>query len=421
MLIRRVLGAGPFLGLGLLLTACAAPTPASPNPTTPPAKPTAAPAATGPTAPAGSPAAKPTVAASRAASPAASPVAKAGSVASPAPSPVAKAAAVPSFNEQAVADFYRGKVVRIMVGASPGGGFDLQSRLLANHLSRHIPGNPTVIVENKPGAGTLLVANTVYNSEAKDGTVMGSFNEALVLEQAIGAESIQFDARRYNWIGSANQDVGACMTRTDIGVSSVQDLLGGREFKMGSPGAGVGENTPKLLNAALGTNFTLIRGYNDSANVRLAIQRKEIDGYCTSLSTLLARERQEIEGTDATLKVFLVTGDKSPDHPLLAGVPAAESLARTPEARALLRAGTAPGRISKPFAVAPEVPRDRVEALRKAVADAYADPELRAESARTNLEIEPSTGEEVTRVVTELLNTPPDILERLKQTLATGS
>lgn len=396
--MRRELGL-VLLG-GLLILGCTPAAPPSPSPT---AARAAAPSQTA--AVVGSPAAKPVASPSPAVS------------ASPSPAAAKPAASPAPFDERAVADFYRGKVIRIVAGASPGGGFDLQSRLLANHLSRHMPGNPQVIVENRPGAGTLLAANAVYNSDPKDGTFMGSFNETLVLQQAVGGEGIQFDARKYQWIGSANNDVGVCLARTDSRVQSLQELLDGKEFIIGSPGAGVGEDTPRVANAALGTNFKLVRGYNDSSNVRLALERKEIDGFCSSLSTVLVRDRQSLEGPSASLRLLFLTGDKAPSHALLQGVPTLVSLAKSEEAKSLLRAAAAPGQISKPFAVAPGVLQDRVLALRRAVASAYADPQLRAEAERAGLEIDPSTGDEVTRVVEELLSTPPATLQKLKAVL----
>jgi tripartite-type tricarboxylate transporter receptor subunit TctC len=376
---------------GLLAAACAPA--AAPGPTPEAAKPT--PAAATPAAPA------------PAATPAATPVAK-----------PAQAAAPAGFDERAVADFYRGKTIRFLVGFAPGGSFDLYSRLLAKHMPQYIPGNPTIIAENRPGAASIVAANAVYNTEPKDGTVIGSINEFGVLQQLLGQEGIQFDAARFHWLGASVDTVSACLARSDVGINSVQDIMNGRELVVGTTGLGAAtHDTPAVLNAALGTNFKLVSGYAGISTVQLALESREVDGYCVSWDAMLIVGRQMLEGNNPTAKVFLVMGDKPVDHPYLQGVPAAETLAKTDEARQLLRAVHAPSQMSKPFAVAPEVPRDRVEALRRAMEQAFANPQLKEEASRSELEVAARNGQEVTQIVQELLGTRPEIVARLKDIL----
>jgi tripartite-type tricarboxylate transporter receptor subunit TctC len=149
-------------------------------------------------------------------------------------SPVAQS---DGFDEQAVANFYRGKTIRILVGFAPGGTFDLYARMVAKVLPKHIPGNPSVVVENKPGAGSILAANVLYNAEAKDGTVIATFNESLLLQQLIGAQGIEFDAGKFQWLGSAVNQPPGCTIRADLGISGIEDLRA-REVVLGAPGPG---------------------------------------------------------------------------------------------------------------------------------------------------------------------------------------
>ncbi len=331
------------------------------------------------------------------------------------PSPTSKPAA---FDERAVADFYRGKTIRIVVGFAPGGAFDVYSRILAKYLPKYLPGSPTVIVENRPGAGSVLAANAVYNTEPKDGTVIGSFNEFLVLQQLMDAPGIQFDTGRFQWLGSSVSTFSACLARTDVGIRSIQEIMDGKELVVGTTGPGAAtHDTPAVLNAALGTRFKLVPGYDGIAKVQLALESKEVDGYCVSFDAVQIVGRHMLEGDSPSARVLVVMGDKTLDHPFLKGVPAAETLAKTEEARTLLRTLHAPSQMSKPFAVAPDVPRDRVEALRKAVADSFADPQFRDEAQRAQQEVSPSNGERVTAIVRQLLSTPPPVVARLKDVL----
>jgi hypothetical protein len=322
------------------------------------------------------------------------------------------------FNEQAVADFYRGKTIRILVGFSAAGAFDFYSRLLATHMSQYIPGNPNIIVENRPGAGSALAANLVYAVEPKDGTVIGSFNEFLVLQQLLGAEGIQFDAARFNWLGSSVDTTSTCLVRSDVGVNSIHEALGGRELNMGATSPGTPTyDTPAVMNTSLGTRFRMVSGYEGIAQINLALEAREIDGYCVSLDAIQIVARRLVEAEPPGLKILSVMGTQAPDHPYVRGVPATEPLARGEREKMLLRAVHAPSRISKPFAVAPEVPLDRVEALRRAMVAVYNDPAFVEEARAANQERSPSDGARVAAVVEELLRTPADAVAELKNIL----
>lgn len=325
----------------------------------------------------------------------------------------------PAFDEKAVADFYRGKAIKIVIGSGPGGIYDIYSRLMARHMPRHIPGSPIIIVQPRPGAGGLIAANSVYNTEPKDGTVIGSFGETFVLRQAIGAPGIEFDSAKYQWIGSAIRTAVACVARTDSAVASFRDVMEGKPLTVGTmaPGSAI-YDTPAIINAALGTRMNLVRGYRGVAEIVLATEGKEVDGYCAAWQAMLTTGRHPRLLKDGIIRPILIMGDKTPDHPFLKGVPAAETLARTEEARQLLRAMHAPSKIYVPYVVHPQVPRDRVEALRKAFWATYTDPEFIADAKKAGgIEFTPSTGEQVTQVVRDILSTPPAVLSRMKKIL----
>src|ERR687898_2164794 len=185
------------------------------------------------------------------------------------------------FDEKPVAEFYRGKIIRIVIGSGPGGTYDIYSRLISRHMSRFIPGTPTLLVQPRAGAGGLIAANAVYNAEPKDGTVIGSFGETFPLRQAMGAPGIEFDSARYQWIGSAVNTAIACVGRTDSGVSSFYDVPAGKPFTVGTmaPGSTI-YDTPAIINAAFGTQMKLVRGFEGVANLVNAAESKEGDGYC---------------------------------------------------------------------------------------------------------------------------------------------
>lgn len=352
----------------------------------------------------------------RAAEPAAAKAEKAApAAAAPTAAPAAKPAA---FDERAVADFYRGKTIRIMLGLPPGSGADVTARMVARHLSRYVPGNPSVVVDNKPGAGGLLAGNLVYNVEPKDGTVIVGIIEGNVLQQALGAPGIEFDVTKFNWLGSLIRTHSACLARTDSGVNSIQEMISGKELIVASTGPGTTSyDTPTILKEALGANFKLVSGYEGGAKTNLAIETKEVDGYCVSLNAMLSTMTNLLGGEQPTTKIIVIMGSETPDHPLLKGVPAAETLAKTEDAKLLLRAVAAPGQMTRPFAFAPGVPSDRVEALRQAFAQVFVDPQFLEDGAKAKVDLSPSTGQEVTRIVQGIQNTPPAVIEKLKLVL----
>jgi tripartite-type tricarboxylate transporter receptor subunit TctC len=388
----------------MLVTACSPAAPASP--TTAPA--TAAPAAK--TEAVASPAA--------AASPATNPVAS--PAASPAASPVASApVSVPE--DPAIASFYRGKTVKIIVGFTPGGTYDSFARLSATYLPKYLPGSPTVIVENRPGAGTLLAANAIYNTEAKDGTVLGTIAEGTVLQQATGTPGIEFDAAKFQWLGSTGKTSSMCMIRKDSGITSIQQLISsGKEIPTSTSGRGTqAYDFPALLNVVLGTKFKLISGYTSGPETQVAFEKGEVDGFCTSATVYLLRQRPLVEGASgfASLLVHSGSGSRDTSDPALAGVPSAMEIA-DPLGKQALQAYNGPLQMAFPILTGPAVPAERVAALRRAFETMYKDPDFINDAHRFEPGFGPqtsNTGDEVTRLVQGILNTPAPVLDKLRE------
>ena len=327
------------------------------------------------------------------------------------------AAFLPSVTEgSSVADFYRNRTIRIIVGYTPGGAFDTYSRLVARHMPRHLPGNPKFIVQNKPGAGGLVAARSVFAVEPKDGTVFVSTNQGLVLQRAIGRKGIDIDMNKFNWLGAANKPRGGCVVRKDIGIDSIEDATK-REVTTGTSAPGsMGYDIPVVLNAALGTRFKMITGYRGISPVQAALLRKEVDAFCPAdpLAGVLAAT---LRGEDAAAKVLVIMGDEPSDAPLLKGVPAAGTLAKTAEQEEMLRAINAPLSMAFPWAVAPEVPAERVKALRDAMEQTFNDAKFLAEAKKARMGVHFSNGREVTEIVDSMVNAPAETIGKLKEVL----
>jgi tripartite-type tricarboxylate transporter receptor subunit TctC len=215
------------------------------------------------------------------------------------------------------------------------------------------------------------------------------------------------------------RDFTGCLVRSDTGIKTVQDSIDGKEIIVGTLGPGDNsQDVPLVMNAVLGTHFKLVPGYDGTAKFRLAMQSKEMDGFCiTYISAILPGDSEALSGADPAARMIVTLADKQPDSPFLKGVPTADSLAKSEDAKTLLKTIDSPQLINKPYFMAPGVPTDRVEAMRKAFASTLADPNFKSEAEKAKFDISPSTGEEVTRVVQNALNTPAPLLARLKDIL----
>ena len=362
------------------------------------------------------------------ANPAAVTPSPAGGSAAPSPSPAARPTAyntlpVPSVSEQARRDaeaVFRGKTARIIVGLSAGGGYDTMARTVARHLGKHLPGNPTIIVENQTGAAGAVAANTVFNTAPRDGTVLHLFTETLLQSQMLGQEGIQFDARQFVWLGSTQVQTITCIARADSGIASFQDLLGGaKQLRVGATSPGTNTHDfPTTLKGALGANIQVVPGYPGTNEIRLAMERGETNGACIPWESLKVTSAQWFAGPDRFARVLVQQGAEK--HPDLQDVPLAEELAPSPRERQIIRAITGALAISKPFVAPPGVPPERAAVLRAAFLETMNDPEFRQDAERTGVELQPSSPEATQRIADEILSTPPDVVSELKRILGSS-
>ena len=313
----------------------------------------------------------------------------------------------------ASAAFFSRKTVSIIVGSGAGGGFDTTARLVARHIGRHIPGTPTVIVVNMPGGGGLVAANHLFNVAPKDGTVIGLFHEAQVMNQVTDGEGVQFDLLKFNWLGSSYDDPNVCIVRSDASVTAFQDLIG-RAGPVAIGGTGPGSNShdaPQVLAKATGANLRTVAGYSTTNEVRLGIERGEVQGMCLGWESVRSTSAQWLEDNHA--RVFVQNGTAR--HRDLPDVPLALEFAKDEESRVLLRLLDAPSSISKPFALPPDVDERRVRVMRGALSATYHDPAFLAEAAAMRLDFQPKNARQVHQVLSEVLATPPGIAGKYRQ------
>jgi len=320
------------------------------------------------------------------------------------------------FPVHAAAPFYEGKTIRVIVGFSAGGGFDTYSRLIARHLGRHIPGGPAVVVENMPGAASLVSANHVYNVAKPDGLTIVNFHGNQVINQVIGNPGIEFDARKFEYIGIPTQDNVACAFYKPSGITTFDSLRNAKTpVKFGGVAPGdTTYNTAKLLIAALKLPIQLVAGYKGTAEVRLAAESGEVAGGCWQWESIKSIWRQ---GLDAGNVAVVLQVNPKP-HPELAKVPNAIDFATNENSKLLLKfGGHDPAAITRPYAVAPGTPKDRVQMLRKAFVETLKDPDFSADAKKSRLDTDPLTGEEIEKIVAQLFKMEPNLVSQLKEIL----
>jgi tripartite-type tricarboxylate transporter receptor subunit TctC len=317
--------------------------------------------------------------------------------------------------QDAVAQFYQGKQITLIVGSSAGGGYDLYARLLARHLAKHVPGNPTIVVTNLPGAASNAAAAHIYNVAPKDGTVIGALQTAAVLEPLFGdAGRMKHDASKFTYLGSADIDYYICIARADAPVKSLRELKT-RELIIGASQPGTStRDFPALLNSAAGMKFRIVSGYPGTREITLAIEKGEVQGLCGfSWSSLQAQRPNWLPSGF----IHLLAQEHDKGHPALnkMGVPLSVDYATSPENRRIMELIYSSETFGRPYMMPPGVPAERVAALRRAFLAALRDPELLAEAERIGLEIDPISGEELQALAEKIYATPPAIIEKARQ------
>ena len=316
---------------------------------------------------------------------------------------------------QSVADFYQGKQVILIVGAASGGGYDAQGRLLARHLGKHIPGNPTVIVQNMPGAGSLQATNHLYNIAPKDGTVFGLIQRDMLIARSMNPEGIRFEVEKFNWVGNLASEIGIVVAWHTSPIKTTDDLFK-TEMIIGGTGPTIDtETSARLMNSLIGTKFRIVSGYSGTTEVLLAMERGEVMGLGDwSLSNIRSRNAQMLK--DGKIRLLMQTTlKKAPDLP---DVPLALDFIKTEEDRQVMEAFLAQKAVARPVLAPPGVPADRIKALRAAFMATAVDPEFIQDAERSRIEVSPTSAEEVEGVIAYIGRVPPKVMQRLKQAIA---
>ena len=313
--------------------------------------------------------------------------------------------------------FYRGKTVRIVVGFSAGGGFDIYSRAISRHINKHLPGNPAVIVENMTGAGSLVAANHLFKVAKPDGLTIGNINGGIFVQQLMGWPGIEFDALKYEHVGVPVKDKSVCVMTKASGVTSFEKWVSSKTpLKVGATGPGSAtHNVPLILKEALNLPIQLVSGYKGIADVRLAAEGGELAGVCGwTWDSLKATWPTALESGDAVVVLQTVSQPISE----LPKVPLAISAVKTDEARQLIQAGIHDvSDLTYSYVLPPATPKDRVEILRKAFVDTMKDAEFIADTKKSKLGIDPMTGDELDKTIGRLFKLSPGVVAKLKDVL----
>ena len=312
--------------------------------------------------------------------------------------------------------YYKGKTIRLIVAFSAGGGYDTYSRTIARHLGKYIPGNPTVVVDNMTGAGGIIHANYMFKQAKPDGLTIGNNSGGLFLQQVMGAKGIEFDGKKFEYLGAPAVDHLTCAISKASGITSLDKWIASKEaVRFGGVGpGGFASDLPRVLHAALGLPLKVIDGYKGTSDIRLATESNELAGSCLSWDSYKTTWRKAIESGDVNV-VIQVMPQK---HPELAQVPLAMDYAKTDEAKRLIKHGAHDLAYSaRPYFVAPSTPKSRVQILRKAFAAALKDPELLAEAKKANFAIDYVSGEDLENIIHGLYKIDAAFAAKMKQIL----
>jgi tripartite-type tricarboxylate transporter receptor subunit TctC len=306
-------------------------------------------------------------------------------------------------------DLLAGKSVQMIIGFGAGGGYDLWGRTVGRHIGRHLPGSPTVIPQNMPGAGSYAAANYIFNVAPKDGTVLGIIARDAALGPLAGATGARFDPLRLSWIGTPTKETNVCIAYHTAAVKTVQDLLA-KQLIVGDTGPGTGTRSyPKALNELIGTKFKLVGGFPASSDVFLAMERGEVEGICESLDSIKIRR----PGWIADKKITILFQGGAAPNPEIKDVPFVFDLAHTPETKQAIEFLYAGQGIGRPFVAPPDLPAERLKMLRDAFNATMTDADFVAEARKSKLELEPETGEHLAVLIGKIYATPKPIVDRV--------
>jgi tripartite-type tricarboxylate transporter receptor subunit TctC len=328
---------------------------------------------------------------------------------------LAVAFSVTGASAQDVESFYKSHKLTLGSPNSAGGGYDIYVRALGRHIAKYIPGNPTIVVQNVPAAGGMALANMVYNTAPKDGSFFGMVRGTAIQEQIYKAPGIQFDGRKFAWIGNMNSDHDGCIVTAASGINRIDDLYN-HEIIAGASGAGAQSYSfPVVYRELLGMKFKVISGYPGTPERLLALQRGEINGACGISTTMF---RSQLSGLAREGKIKLIAQGSAQKDPMYPDVPNILDQAKTPELRQALEFLYAPLALGRSLAAPPETPKDRLDVLRKATIATLKDPEFLEDAKKLNIDIEPMDAEETAKVVEQMFATPPAVVARVQAALA---
>jgi tripartite-type tricarboxylate transporter receptor subunit TctC len=319
---------------------------------------------------------------------------------------------------EAQTDFYKGKQMKIVVGASAGAASDLYARVVANHLPKQIPGKPDVIVQNMPGGGSITAANYVYSIAKPDGLTLGAVTAPIYFAQLLGRKEVQFDWAKFTWIGTPEENDEMFFIRSDLPYKTLLDLRKASEPpRCGAPGVGsTGYYIPKLLEEVFGLKIAMVTGYPGAADVDIAVERNEVHCRGTTISAFFGREPGRTWAKNGFARILVQTGERKnhrlPDTPTIWELMDQEKVAEAK--KRLARVVLGPGAFGRPILATPGIPPDRVRTLREAYIKMLKDPEFVADANKRQWEINPISGERLERLAKEVINQPPDVVERIK-------
>jgi tripartite-type tricarboxylate transporter receptor subunit TctC len=308
---------------------------------------------------------------------------------------------------------FAGKTITIIVGYKPGGGYDATARMLARHLPNHIPGKPTVIVQNMPGGNSIIAANHVYNAAKPDGLTIGTFNRNLPIAQLTKVAGVKFDITKFTWIGSAANETTILAIRDDLPYKNFAELRKAKEpVVIGSTGPGANTyDFPLLLKDLVGVNLKIVSGYSSSADIMLAVERKEVDGRAGSYSSI----KPFIDRKLVRPIIRARSNDKAMQQ-----LPLDEDFAPNPRAKAIMALRSAPELIARPYVLPPATPADIAKTLRDAFAATISDPATQAEAKKTQQDLDYTSGDEAEKILKEVLTQPKDIVDEFSKYVKFG-
>jgi tripartite-type tricarboxylate transporter receptor subunit TctC len=312
-------------------------------------------------------------------------------------------------------DFYKDKIIRFIVGQAAGGGYDTYTRMIAYHMIKHIPGHPAVTVENMTGAGSLVAANYLYNTAKPDGLTVANWNSAFVLSQALGDPNVRFDARKFGWIGAPSKGVPVCLIMGFVGPKTFDEIVKSEKpIKMGGTAPGSHSiDLPLMLNKMLGTKFQVVSGYPGTSQTRLALQRREVDGQCTNWESVVSTQKELLDarGDDKMIPFLIHTRLGDPE---IKNLPLFTEALKDEVNVATYKAYMSQMEYQRPLTVSPGTPRERLEILRRAFKATLSDPEFMAQANQSKLDITYVSGEEIDKIVAEVLSVSPKVKENLQ-------